>query len=92
MNKPIKLAILISALTLISIGEIQSTSAFQYANYTEPIEKWSVHYPSVWLVAHSVMTGINGTQIIENISRFIPVASNRVYSNVSISIGITSSR
>lgn len=81
---------MISALTIISIGGIQSTSAFQYANYTERIEKSSVHYPSDWLVAHSDMTGNKGTQISENISRFIPFTSNRVHSNVSISIGITS--
>ena len=90
MNNPIALAILISALTIISIGGIQSTSAFQYANYIDPTEKWSVQYPSDWLVAHSVMTGINGTKVSENISKFIPFASNRIHSNVSISIGVTS--
>ena len=67
---------------------MRSVFAQQYTNYEDPGGKWSIQYPVGWLVGHIPTMAINGTKMGENISKFVPFESQ--YSNVSISIGITS--
>ena len=86
MRQQIPITISIAAVIFASICVIPSAFALQYTDYADPNGKWSIQYPAGWLVGHNVITGINGTQMNENVSKFIPFASNN---NVSISIGIT---
>lgn len=88
LKKWIPITILIAALVFVSTGEVRSVFAQQYSNYEDPGGKWSIQYPSGWLVGHNATLVINGTNIGQNISKFVPFESQ--YSNVSISIGITS--
>jgi hypothetical protein len=86
MKTQILLTISIAAAILASICAIPSAFALQYTNYTDPNGKWTIQYLVGWLVGHNVITGINGTQMSKNASKFIPYASNN---DVSISNGIT---
>ncbi|MGC1928285.1 MAG: hypothetical protein WA667_04875 [Candidatus Nitrosopolaris sp.] len=47
-----------------------------------------LNFPSDWLVGHNTITGIDGTKMSENASKFIPFDGQ--YSNISVNIGITS--
>ena len=57
----------------------------QYVNYTDPNSKWSVQYPSHWLVGHSIITRANDSQTI-NESKFVPFND----ANVNIRIAVFS--
>ncbi|MFZ0510249.1 MAG: hypothetical protein WAM14_01470 [Candidatus Nitrosopolaris sp.] len=72
---------------ILLLGATPSAFATQYNNYTAP-EGRSIKFPSDWLVGYNTITGINGTKMSENASKFIPFDGQ--YSNVSVSIGITS--
>ncbi len=78
-------AIVIVPVTLL-LGAIPSASAQQqYVNYTDPNSKWSIQYPSHWLVGHTIITRANDSQTM-NESKFVPFNTN----NVSIRIAVFS--
>ena len=79
--------ILMIALVILIVPLYQTVFALQYTNYTDP-SGWSIQYPSNWLVGRNTITGINGTQMSENESQFIPFDGPN--KNVSIRIGTTS--